>query len=265
MSPHHHANCTLLSVSVRELISQDRYSIVYNTNLYQAQTHIIHENNNLIYAPRRPELRCQARISHGARFSLNIASNNDRILIYIFTLLDDAAIIQLSVIYTCRDICPSRHFLRIRNTRPRLQLVIVLLKCLIRSECHIAEKSTLQRVLIHDNTVILIVTCKGSDRQNQVVTISDISIGYEIIIQCSTNGRLTITENVNLIIKSRHVFCRIDGETLFALTTAQLVTRRLIVVCERDHRRHESQNGGRMNLHVRCFRINVTRKIRNVN
>ena len=210
MSPHHHANCTLLSVSIRELVAQERYSIVYNTNLYQAQTHVIYENNNFIYAPRCPELRCQARISHGTRFSLNIASNNDSILINIFTLLDDTAIIQLSVIYTRGNIRPSRHFLRIRNTCSRLQLVIILLKCLIRSECHIAEKSSLQRVMIHDNAVILIVTCKGTYRQNQVVTISNISIGYEIIIQCSTNRRLAVTENVNLIIKSRHVFCRID-------------------------------------------------------
>ena len=131
MTPHHHTNCALLSVSVRELVSQYRYSIMYNTNLYQAQTHVIYENNNLIYTPRCPELRRQTRISHGTRFSLYIASNNDRILIYIFALLDDTTIIQLSIIHTRGNIRPSRHFLRIRNTCPRLQLVIVLLKCLI--------------------------------------------------------------------------------------------------------------------------------------
>ena len=122
-------------------------------------------------------------------------------LIHVFTLLYKTSIIQLGVINTWLQIRPSRNSCWIRNTCLCFSLIIVLLKCFIGTERHATKHSSVQRIFIHHDTVVLIVTCKGPNRQNQIMTITNLSICDIVIIQSAAERSLPITKNMNLIIK----------------------------------------------------------------
>ena len=122
-------------------------------------------------------------------------------LIYKFTLLYKTSIIQFCVIKTRLQIRPSRNSCWIRDTSLCFCSVIILLKCFIGTETHATKHASIQRILIHNNTVILIITCERSDRQNQIMTIANLTICDIIIIESATQGCFAITKNMNLIIK----------------------------------------------------------------
>ena len=59
-----HANRALLSVSVREFVSQLRNTLLDYTHLYHCVAQIVYRNGNLLHAPTRPDLRGLGSIRH---------------------------------------------------------------------------------------------------------------------------------------------------------------------------------------------------------
>ena len=238
LASYKHSNGSLLTVTIGELVSQLRNPILDDTNLHQAQPIVIHCHHHFLHTASCPDLRRHTRISIDATPCPQIPSNNHSLFIHIFTLLDDTTLIQLRIIQSRRHLGPPRHSRRIRNTRFRSLFLILFLKRLVGTEGHIPEHSTSNRIRIHHNAVILIVSSEASNRKNQIVAISNLSISHIVIIQGTTERCFTVTENVDLIVKPIGIVGGVNRQALFGLRAAELIAGRLIVVRERNHTGH---------------------------
>ena len=247
----------LMVLCQTELIAQLWNTVLYHTNLYQTQSQIIHHNHNFLYTASCPNLRCRRRIIDlTPQIAYKICANNHRRFIYIFALANDTTVIQLGIIQTRRQILPCRNQFRIAKSDLCSHLLIILLKCLIGAKCHRAKHSALHGVIIHYNSVFLIVARPAGNGQNAVHSIGHFSLAQVIIIHGTRKGHFSIAENMSGIIEAISPIRRINGQTLFGLRTGQLIARGLIVRGKRNHRCHHTHNRRRVYFHVRCFRSN---------
>ena len=143
---------------------------------------IIHCYRNLLHAPPSPDLGRFRRIHHIPSLCLEIHPHQHGSLIYNFPHANNSALIQLCIINPRLQRCPSRNSLRISNPRLTPCHWIILFKRLICPITRASEHAARKRIRIHNNTVILIISCKGPHRQNQVCPVAHLTIRQIIII-----------------------------------------------------------------------------------
>ena len=137
-------------------------------------------------------------------------------------------------------------------------LFIILFKCLIGTKCHRTKHSSLNSIVIHDNTVLLVIPRPTGNGKNTVHTIRHFTFSQIIVIHRTSQGHFSITEDVGCIVKPIAPVRRIDRNTLFGLRTRQLITRGLIMRRKRNQGRHHTQDSRGMDLHVSRLWTNVS-------
>ena len=138
-----------------------------------------------------------------------------------------------------------------------MRLRVILFKCLVASVRGAVEKAALNCVGVHDNTVLLVISREAAHGEHEVLAIAHVSARNIVVIMCANNRRLGVAENVDLVIKPIVEIGCIDGDALLALRATELVTRRLVVVCIRNHAGHEAKNRGRVDLQMARIGVDV--------
>ena len=157
MGPQTRTNGALLAMAIRKFVAQFRNTILDHTNLHEAQTLIIHHDRHALHSPPCPYLRRDGRILHSS-LADQIRPHDHRRFIHIGTLLNDTVIVQLGIIQTRTELSPLRNLRRVAESHLGMRLLIILFKRLIGSKGHRTKHTSLNGVLVHHNTVLLVVS-----------------------------------------------------------------------------------------------------------
>ena len=159
VSPEGHSNSPLLTMARRKFIAQLRNTILCYPHLHRAIPFRISHNSYRLYTPACPHLRSQAPILAAPllAYSGDIPGHQHSLRVYKRAYPNDAALIQLSIVYARLQLIPFRHLLRMCDNAHCPCLLFLSLCDRVRAVVHAAEQTPLEGVSIEHHAVILVV------------------------------------------------------------------------------------------------------------
>ena len=253
VSTQHDANGPFLSMAIRYLVAQFRNAILDHTNLDQAQARIVDDNRHLFHPPARPHLRGQRIVARITLVVRKVGPDNHRRLVTVLPHLDDAILVQFTVVKGGVQVLPRQQLRvgRVADTHLGPRLGVILLRLFVRTVGHGAKQAALKGVVIKDDAVVLIVARPERDGQNNVLTIGHLALSQVIGVNRAAQRGLTIAQNKCGIVEPVLPIGGVEADGLLGLAVPELVARRLIVMRKGDERRHHAENGRGMDLHMR--------------
>lgn len=79
------------------------------------------------------------------------------------------------------------------------------------------EHTALERIRIHDNSVLLILACEAAQGQYKIMTLSHLPIRNLVGVERTNQRSLSVTQHMYLIIKPIGLVCRLDRKALLRL------------------------------------------------
>ena len=131
---------------------------------------------------------------------------------------------------------------------------VAVLLVLIDGVVEAAHESSVERAAVEDDGVLLVVARVARDRDDGIGTTRHLVHVQDIHNLRLDDGALRRTQHVGIPVQALVVVGGIQSHRLLCHSRLISVTRRLVVVGQRDARRHVTENHMRMNLAVRVCR-----------
>mmetsp|Transcript_29662 Transcript_29662/g.73494 ORF Transcript_29662/g.73494 Transcript_29662/m.73494 type:complete len:237 (-) Transcript_29662:2039-2749(-) len=121
-----------------------------------------------------------------------------------------------------------------------------------------SEQASVDRALVHDNGILLVVSCVAHDADNNVDTGGQLT-EVQVLHRASGHQRLLrVEQHVRQSVHAQLKVGHIHAHGLFTHGALVGVARGLVVVRERDDGPADAENHGRVDLTVRVHVLHVT-------